>query len=471
LTGTRLQELTRRAFLRRTGQLATSGVALPLSLSLASIGEAAAMDAQDFKALVCVFMNGGNDHDNTVVPFDKASHDRYAAIRQAAAIPAASLAGTVLNPGVPLPGGRQYALHPAMRAMAGLFQQQRAAVVLNVGPLVAPTTRRQYEQRAALPPKLFSHNDQVMVWQSNRPEGATVGWGGRIADLALAGNGQSIFSCISASGGAVFLSGESALQYQVGSYGPIAIDAIKRPVYGSSGVSQALQQIATASHAGVLLDEYNRVTARAITAEATLGSALASSAITTAFPSSGLGQRLRTIARIIRAHPTLGLKRQVFMVQVGGFDLHSNLSADHPRLLTDVADALNAFHAATVEMGLSDKVTAFTASDFGRTLSVNGDGSDHGWGAHHFVVGGAVKGGAFYGTAPPVSTGDSSAAEDQWHVGQGRLLPTTSTDQLAATLARWFGAADSELDLVLPNLHHFGISVGGMSYPRTLGFL
>ena len=429
------------------------------------------MGAQDFKALVCVFMNGGNDHDNTVVPFDKASHDRYRAIRQAAAIPASSLTETALDPAVPLPGGRQYALHPSLRSMAQLFRQQRAAVLLNVGPLVVPTTRKQYEQRAALPPKLFSHNDQVMVWQSHRPEGATVGWGGRIADLALAGNGQSMFSCISASGSTVFLSGESALQYQVGSNGPIPIDAVKNPVYGSRRVSQALQQIATASHAGILLNEYNRVTARAIAAETTLGAALAASSISTAFPATGLGNKLRTIARIIRAHGALGLKRQVFMVQVIGFDLHSNLSADHGRLLSEVSDAMSAFHAATVEMGLADKVTAFTASDFGRTLNVNGDGSDHGWGSHHFIVGGAVRGGAFYGTAPPVSVGDGSSPDDQWHVGQGRLLPTTSTDQLAATLARWFGASDSELDLVLPNLRNFGVTAGGVAYPRTLDFV
>jgi len=442
-----------------------------LSLSLASLGEAAAMQALDFKALVCVFMIGGNDHDNTVVAFDSSSYERYRAIRQAVALQASALQETALSPTVPLPGGRQYALNPALLPMARLFHQQRAAVLLNVGPLIAPTTRRQYEQRVALPPKLFSHNDQVMVWQSHRPEGSTVGWGGRIADLALDSNGQSLFSCISAAGTSVFLAGESALQYHVGSHGPIRIDAMKRPVYGSSRVSQALQVLATSAQDGVLHNEYNRVTTRAIAAETTLGAALASSNVQTSFPTTGLGDRMRTIARIIGAHQTLGLKRQIFMVQLGGSDLHSNLSSDHGRILREVGDAMSALYAATEELGLADKVTSFTASDFGRTLSVNGDGSDHGWGGHHFVVGGAVKGRTIYGVPPPVSVGDTSAADDQWHVGQGRLIPTTSTDQLASTLGRWFGAGESELAGILPNLHNFGIEAAGVTYPTNLGFM
>ena len=171
------------------------------------------------------------------------------------------------------------------------------------------------------------------------------------------------------------------------------------------------------------------------------------------------------------ARGALGNKRQVFLVSIGGFDLHDNLIAQHPTLLGRVSDAMTAFYNATVELGVADKVTSFTASDFGRTLASNGDGSDHGWGSHHFVVGGAVKGQAFYGTPPPVSVGNTSAPEDQWHVGQGRLLPSTSVDQYAATLAQWFGVADAELAGILPNLKHFGAAAARADYPSNLGFM
>jgi uncharacterized protein (DUF1501 family) len=179
------------------------------------------------------------------------------------------------------------------------------------------------------------------------------------------------------------------------------------------------------------------------------------------------------VARLINGRATLGARRQVFLVSIGGFDLHDNLMRDHGGLLSSVSEAMSAFYNATVEMGVANQVTAFTASDFGRTLASNGDGSDHGWGGHHFVVGGAVKGQVFYGTAPPVSVGgtkDSAgnyAQADQWHVGQGRLLPSTSVDQYAATLARWFGVTDAELPSVLPNIGHFG----GAGYPVNLGFM
>ena len=177
------------------------------------------------------------------------------------------------------------------------------------------------------------------------------------------------------------------------------------------------------------------------------------------------------MARLIGARSALGTKRQVFLVSIGGFDLHDNLISQHPGLLGKVSDALAAFYNATVELGVADKVTAFTASDFGRTLASNGDGSDHGWGSHHFMVSAAVRGKAFYGTPPPVSVGNTAAAQDQWHVGQGRLLPSTSVAQYAATLAKWFGVADTELDGILPNLRRFGVAAGRPDYLRDLGFM
>lgn len=470
---------TRRAFLRRSTQLGLAGTALPFALNLAAMGEAAAFTATDYKALVCVFLYGGNDYANTVVTYDDESYNRYAAIRGGAgqagggiALAKAALADTVLNPTAPLAGGRQYALHPAMPGMAQLFNTGKAAVQLNVGPLVVPLTRAQYSgsNRALypLPPKLFSHNDQQSVWQSSSPEGSTVGWGGNLGDLALSSNGNSLFTCISVTGNAVFLSGDSALSYQVSTGGAIAINGVKSNVYGSSAVRGALTALIQQTSPQVLENEYNRVTARAVTAESQITAGLAGVTLATAFPTNNsLADQLKMVARLIGARSTLGSKRQVFMVSLGGFDLHDNLIAQQPNLMRRVSEAMTAFYDATVELGVADKVTAFTASDFGRTLSSNGDGSDHGWGSHHLMVGGAVKGKAFYGKAPPVSITNTADAADQWHVGQGRLLPSTSVDQYAATLAKWFGVSNTELAGVLPNLSHFG----GADYPIDLGFM
>ncbi|MBV7456557.1 DUF1501 domain-containing protein [Acidovorax sp. sif1233] len=467
---------TRRAFLRRSTQLGLAGTALPFAMNLAAMGEAAAFAANDYKALVCVFLYGGNDYANTVVTYDDASHGRYSAIRGSIALPKASLTPTLLNPSTPLPDGRQYALHPAMTGLAGLFNSGKAAVQLNVGPLVVPLTRAQYNSpdRKAypVPPKLFSHNDQQSVWQSSSPEGSTVGWGGNIGDLALSSNGNSLFTCIAVTGNAVFLSGDSALQYQVSTNGAVAINGVKNNVYGSSAVRGALSALIQQPSAHTLENEYTRVTTRAVTSESQITGALAGTTLGTPFPANNsLADQLKMVARLIGSRNALGSKRQVFMVSLGGFDLHDNLISQQPLLMQRVSDALTAFHSATVELGVADKVTAFTASDFGRTLSSNGDGSDHGWGSHHLVVGGAVKGKAFYGSAPPVSITNTAAPEDQWHVGQGRLLPTTSVDQYAATLARWFGVADSQMAGVLPNITHFGAAAGRPDYPVDMGFM
>lgn len=471
---------TRRAFLRRSTQLGLAGTALPFALNLAAMGEAAALTATDYKALVCVFLYGGNDYANTVVTYDDDSYNKYATIRGGSgqagggiAIPKADLAATLLNPTVPLAAGRQYAMHPAMTGMANLFNTGKAAVQLNVGPLIVPLTRTQYNGSNRtlypIPPKLFSHNDQQSVWQSSSPEGSTVGWGGNLGDLALSSNTNSLFTCISVTGNAVFLSGDSALSYQVSTGGAIAINGVKNNVYGSTAVRSALTSLIQQTSPQVLENEYNRITTRAVTAESQITSGLAGVTLATAFPANNsLADQLKMVARLIGARSTLGSKRQVFMVSLGGFDLHDNLISQQPTLMKRVSEAMTAFYDATVELGVADKVTAFTASDFGRTLNSNGDGSDHGWGSHHFMVGGAVKGNAFYGKAPPVSnTNSTTDANDQWHVGQGRLLPSTSVDQYAGTLAKWFGVANSELAGVLPNLSHFG----GADYPTDLGFM
>ncbi len=476
---------TRRAFLRRAGQLAFTGAALPTAINLAAMAEAAAFNATDYKALVCVFLFGGNDYANTVITYDNASYDQYSAVRGGGsgrtaggiALAQADLAATRLDPTVPLPDGRQYALHPAMTGLAGLFNSGAAAVQLNVGPLVVPLTRQQYQGSNRtlypLPPKLFSHNDQQSVWQSSQPEGATTGWGGQIGDLALSSNTSRVLTCISVSGNTVFLSGDSALSYQVSTNGAVKINALNGSVYGSAAVRGAITQLALQTRAHVLENEYNLVTARAVGAESAITSALAShpanGAAFSAFPSgNGLADQLKLVARLIAARNELGNHRQVFFVSMGGFDLHDNLINGQATLMGRLSAALTAFHASTVALGVADKVTAFTASDFGRTLTSNGDGSDHGWGSHHFVVGGAVRGKAFYGKAPPVSVGNSTTdAFDQWHVGQGRLLPSTAVDQYAGTLASWFGVQGAEMNGILPNLVNFNSA----DYPTNLGFM
>jgi len=472
---------TRRMFLQRGSSLALAGAAAPFALNLAAMGEAAAFNANDYKALVCVFLFGGSDYAHTVVNYDEVSHAKYAKIRgvdggaNGLVIPRTALSGTVLKPTAPLADGRQYALHPNMSALAGLFNRGKAAVQLNVGPLVAPITRAQYQSgntaKYPIPPKLFSHNDQQSVWQSYSAEGTTEGWGGRIGDLALSSNGNSVFTCISVTGNNVFLAGRSALQYQCSTGGAIAIGSLKDNFFNATSrdlFSSMIQQ----SSADLLENEYAKVVKRSISAESHVTNGLAKVNLTTAFPSSSfLADQLKAVARLIAARDSLGVKRQVFMVSLGGFDLHDNLDAKQPDLLKQVSEALSSFYDATVELGVADKVTAFTASDFGRTLTPNGDGSDHGWGSHHFLVGGAVRGAAFYGTPPPVSVGDSASPDDQWHVGQGRLLPSTSVEQYAATLANWFGVADSELNGLLPYLKNFGAGAGVPNYPTNLGFM
>jgi uncharacterized protein (DUF1501 family) len=303
------------------------------------------------------------------------------------------------------------------------------------------------------PAKLFSHNDQQSTWQSSKPEGATDGWGGRMGDLAMSSNTNALFTCISATGNAVFLSGQQALSYQVSTGGALAVNGIKNALFGSSAGSSALRTLMTQTSNHVLEAEYNRVAKRSIDAEGVITAALQPVTLATSFRpatgNNGLANQLQVVARMIAARQPLGAKRQVFMVSMGGFDLHDNLISKQGGLLAQLDFAMDAFYRATVELGVADKVTTFTASDFGRTLQSNGDGSDHGWGSHHFILGGAVKGGRYYGVAPEVSV----RSPDQ--VGQGRLLPTLSVDQYSATLASWFGVSNSELPSVAPNIGRF----------------
>jgi len=456
-------EISRRAFMHRSAQLAVAGSASAYALGLAGIGEAAAFSAgNDYKALVCIFLYGGNDHANTLIPVDNANYRRYSDIRgggsggESVAVAQSSLGSTVLNQPreQTLTDDMRLALAPTMPGMASLFREGAMAPVLNVGPLIVPLTSDQYKRgdrrNFPRPPKLFSHNDQQSTWQSSEPEGAHVGWGGRMGDLAQSSNTNAMFTVINASGNAVFLSGQNAVPYQVSSGGAVKVRGLDRRVFGSSAASDALNSLLS-NHSGHVLEaDYVTTMQRSVTYSGFVNDALnAPNPSLDAVPDSDLASQLDVVARLIAARRAMGVKRQVFMVSMGGFDSHDDLLGRHQGLLGKLDSAMTQFYRNTAALGVAESVTTFTASDFGRTLASNGDGSDHGWGGHHFVVGGAVNGGRFYGQAPKISL----TSDDQ--IGQGRLLPTTSVDEYSATLARWFGVANSELSSIAPNIGRF----------------
>lgn len=458
---TMLRDVSRRAFLNRTAALGMAGVAAPFVTSLGAIGEAAAATATDYKALVCIFLQGGNDHYNTLVPYDPTSHAQYSAARSGIALTRDALQATALLPSVDA-GGRAYALAPTMAKLSPLFDAGRLAVALNVGTLIQPTTRAQYLNRSVrVPPKLFSHNDQQSFFQASSPEGAVSGWGGRIGDLYQSGNGSATLTCINTSGNAVYLTGRQAIQYNVGTGGPVSLLRGASSLYGSATAAQTLARLMSETNPHMFATEYARVNKRAMDTQAQLANALAGVPESTLnlFPTgNSLADQLRMVARMIAISGEIGAKRQIFFVAMGGFDLHDNLASAQPVLLGRLADAMRAFHDTTVALGVADKVTTFTGSDFGRTLTSNGNGVDHGWGSMHFVMGGAVKGKRFYGTAPAIG---SNTNDD---VGQGRLIPTMAVDQYASTMARWFGVSDGDLSTVLPNIGNYDKSTWSQGF-------
>ncbi len=467
----RSKDITRRAMFERLGKLAILGAGAPIAMNLASFSEAAAFTGDGYKALVCVYLNGGNDHANTLVPADAANYNLYSAIRGGGAgqtrgglaFGLSELAATALTPlnGQTLSNNIRYALTPGMTGMAALFRLGKLGIQLNAGPLETPLTLDQYTNgnRTAypLPPHLFSHIDQQAFWQTE-VDRAHTGWGGRLGDLALSGNGNTMLTAISATGNAVFLSGANTLQYQISPGGAVPIQGVKWRIMDSAPLTTAFRSLINQGSTNTFEDEYAKVTRRSISLTDTVSSAMAGVSLTTAFNSSNtLAAQMKVVAQLIAARNALGMKRQVFFVSLPGFDTHDNLMGVHPGLMATLDEAMTAFYTATVEMGVASQVTTFTTSDFGRTLSSNGGGSDHGWGGHHFIMGGAVKGGQYYGTAPSVSL----TANDQ--VGQGRLLPSTASDQMAATLASWFGVSAGEMSTVLPNSGRFS--------PQDLGYM
>ncbi len=452
-------ELTRRTLLRRTGALSLAGAASSYALGLAGVGELAAQSApSDYKALVCIFLFGGNDHANTLIPFDSHNYSKYSAARggkDGIALDRENLSATILKQPDEqiLTDDQVLALAPSMPLLAKRFHEGSMAPLLNVGPLIAPLTRQQYEHPNTTsfprPSKLFSHNDQQSTWQSFQPEGETVGWGGKLADIAMSSNENAMFTAIGINGNTVFLNGNNATAFSTSASGPIRMHPVVGNLFGSSHASSVLEDLLRQQYGHVLENDYAVANARSIEYSSFVADRLKNAPAAAEFGGGGLSEKLSTVAKLISARRELGTSRQIFFVSIGGFDTHSNLKGKHPGLLAEVDAAMDQFQTAMASLGVSDKVTAFTASDFGRTLTSNGNGSDHGWGGHHFILGGAVDGGKFYGTAPHVST----KTDDQ--IGNGRLLPSTSVDEYASTFALWFGVSPGDLGYVAPNIGRF----------------
>jgi uncharacterized protein (DUF1501 family) len=486
-------------------------VAAPFALQLAAVTGAGAASAPDYKALVCLFQYGGNDSNNMILATDNDTFGRYFAARNTGSDPIAlmppgtpavaignvsSVTGRTVasraNPefwgGVlpfvpktanPVPAGtnasaRTFAMHPALAPLMPHFQQSRLAVMANVGTLIQPLTKAQYTSKSAsIPKSLFSHNDQQSTWQSGGIEGTVTGWGGKFGDLLVGQNGnESIFTAISTSGNAVFLAGEHVVQYQVSTNAlpAVAINGLAvTSLNGASGGPAALKAI-IGDTTGVsnFASDYATVVNRSLGATSALNGAMGAAAaavpalptyinpITNAAESNAYAIQLQTVARIIAAAPGLGVKRQVFFVSMGNHDSHDIQNQLQPNNLAKLAQALSWFDGALSNMGGVDMrpaVTSFTASDFNRTFTTNGDGTDHAWGGHHLVMGGSVRGGDMYGQFPTLGI-DATNFNNPNMVGTA-IIPTTSVDQYAATLGSWLGASATDLATIFPNLQNY----------------
>jgi uncharacterized protein (DUF1501 family) len=456
--------LTRREFLSQTGSCI--GYALGASAFAAGVHRFGIINALaqggDYRALVCVFLAGGNDGNNLVVPTTTTEYNAYASARSAAglAIPRDSLL-----PVVPMSLGSTFGLHPSLGELQTLWLDQKAALVCNVGPLVQPLTRTDYLGGASRPNQLFSHSDQIAEWQTAIADrvGPT-GWGGRIADRF--DPAPSGFPMITALSGGTFTRGQTTAPLSI----PSAPTALNQ-VLVLNGFGKTPDEVArrTAMDAlrGMdinfsLVASASRTTQQALDIGQTLTSDVT---ISTVFPNTTLGNQLKQVAKVLKFNqmsPSLGLTRQIFFCQLGGFDTHQNQLGTQASLLTQTSQAIKAFYEATIELGLDGSVTTFTLSDFSRTFQPAGSGtgvvgSDHAWGNHHFVVGGAVRGADFYGIPGPNGTvfpvlqlGGPCDTDNR-----GRWIPTASVEQYAATLASWYGVSAADIPMVFPNIGRF----------------
>ena len=419
--------------------------------ALSAVNAMAQQGASDYKAMVCVFLLGGNDGNNMVVPMTQTDFDAYKAIRGNLALPDNSAKLLAVQS---LADGKPYGLNDGLKGLQPLWGQGKLAVVANMGNLVKPTTRAEYLANAGpVPTNLFSHSDQTSQMQSGFPNtGAGTGWAGRVADAANAMNGAaSVPASVSMSGPALFCTGgvvQSASlipDYDLSIYG---MDLW--PATAAAARKTALQELLTFDSGMALVQAANKVRQDAMNLNALLKDTGASPPLVTTFPGTSIGRQLQQVAKIIQLRGSTGMKRQVFFCALGGFDTHGSQGWTHWDLLTQLGDALTAFYQSTVDQGVAGQVTTFTLSEFGRSLQPSGSGSDHGWGNNQIVLGGAVQGGRVYGSFPTFALGgpNDSGSRGVW-------IPTTATDQFGATLATWFGLTAAQLPAVFPNLGNF----------------
>ena len=406
----------------------------------------------DYKALVCIFLLGGNDAYNMLVPQTQPLYDLYSAARLNLAVPKAQLIalnGTAMD-------GAAYGAHPQMSELAGLYNNGHAALLANVGSLLHPTTKADYTS-GRVPPRLFSHNDQQDQWQTAHADASEItGWAGRAADMFSGVNGSSELPMnISIAGANTLQRGAATSAFAMAASGAQTLDGLDP---GAGSLRAAFDQVRLLGQTHAYSAGYASVLDRGIRLNALLDSLLKTQpAPATAFPATPLGNQLKAVARLIGIRTQLSMKRQIFFVSMGGFDTHDAQTGDQPNLFTRLSQGLKAFYDATVELGVATSVTSFTASDFGRSLTTNGKGTDHGWSSHQWIVGGAVNGARIYGQPPSLQ---ADGADD---TQGGRFIPSSSVDQYGATLMRWMNISDSNLDLVFPNLNRFGA--------RDLGFM
>lgn len=531
------KQASRRAFLRHAAALGSLGAAAPLGMSLSLLGQASAQAAQgDYKALVCVFLAGGNDAFNTVLATDSDSWTHYTnqrnpqargnadsgtsiallpagtAVNAQAAVGSPARLGGVLSidhSGATRHATRQFAMHPLLSDVRGLHQAGRVAVLANVGPLKRPLTKAEYfGEVAPRPAKLFSHNDQQSTWQSFSPEGADNGWGGRMGDLLMANNAtglgasaslaQRSFTCVSPGSSGIWLSGSQVQALQVGTWDLLDLGAWGSVLDSAPLRTAMAEMMATTTADNLFAADHQAIAQRALAVRSLLGPVLpALNASNGSTPWSthwhpgldpllqynspvGGGPRFnqlalqfQMVARLIDANRAgnLGMKRQVFMVTLGGFDTHSLQNQEHSERMAQLNHALAYFDTVLGTMpggDMREQVTTFTASEFGRNLANNGDGTDHGWGSHHLIMGGAVRGRDVYGTYPQLATGTVNNEYDSPDLLlNGAMLPSTSVDQYAYTLGKWMGLSAGELAGIMPGLASFDASTHDLGFMRA----
>lgn len=440
----------RRQLLAKLGGVVLGSSALYATSARFQLVNAQMPEVEDYKALVCIFLFGGNDAFNMLVPAGESEYAAYAASRQTLAIPHAELLSITpqQSPGLAL------GLHPSMSGVQSLFAQQKLAVVANVGALIEPVSKAAYQSNSVqLPPQLFSHNDQQTFMQSLQSGSRRTGWAGRAADVLDSVNtNQQLSMNISMSGSNIWQNGARVVPYSIDPSG------IKKLANLNANSDEARERARTQIYHNLLAQQQENIFQRQFAHTQTLawelagevkGALDAQAPIVTAFPASQVGNGLKMVAQMISARAALGVKRQIFFVGMGDFDTHGDQLRRHVLLLNQLSSAMQAFYSATVELGVAEQVTTFTSSDFGRTLTSNGDGTDHGWGSHQLVMGGAVNGGNIYGTLPSLSVG---GVDD---IGQGRIIPSIGMDQYAATLASWYGLPGNQFGDVFPNLGNF----------------